>query len=99
MSGRPWKIEPDELIPKLRRLRERDRLSLKAISTRLGYSVEHLRKLCGRFKIYLRLKPQTDIDAAHEQNLGYAAEGARQHGNHPAVSEAKPDDTRPAGSL
>jgi hypothetical protein len=61
-AGRPWKIPPEQLEPHLRKLREQERLSLKVIAQRLGYSVDHLRKLCVKFRILLRLKPQTDVD-------------------------------------
>jgi hypothetical protein len=54
--GREPKIPYADLEPKLRQLREGERLSLKDIGRRLGYSVDHLRKLCVQWRILIRVK-------------------------------------------
>lgn len=54
LLGREPRIPYSDLEAKLRYLREGERLPIKAIASRLGYSVDHLRKLCVRFRILIR---------------------------------------------
>jgi hypothetical protein len=69
-NGRPCFIEPEILEPQLRQLREGG-LGLKVIGEQLGYSEDHIKKLCRRFKIYKNgLKPKrcvapSDSNEAH----------------------------------
>jgi hypothetical protein len=59
--GRPHKIAPGVIEPLLRQMRGERRMPLKKIASEIGYSVDHLKKLCTRFGIRIRsgLKPQT----------------------------------------
>jgi hypothetical protein len=57
--GREPKYPYPELEAKLRQLREGEKLALKVIAQRLGYSVDHLRKLCVRFRIRVRTTKQS----------------------------------------
>lgn len=59
--GRPPKIERGVIEPLLRQMRVERRMSLKKIAAEIGYSADHLKKLCTRFGIRIRtgLKPQT----------------------------------------
>lgn len=52
--GREPKIPYPELEAKLRQLREVEKLAQKVIAERLGYSVEHIKKLCVLFGIRVR---------------------------------------------
>ena len=97
LKGRPWRIQPDELEPLIRERRERGE-AYKVIGHALGYSGDRIRKLCGRWKIRKRLKTVNGLAEYGNQNVGFAAEGAGQHGNHPAVSEAKPNDSQLPGT-
>lgn len=54
LIGREPKMAYSDLEPKLRQLREGEKLGLKEISQRLGYSVDHLKKLCVKFGIRVR---------------------------------------------
>jgi hypothetical protein len=57
-NGRPQRVSYEELEPQLRQLREAG-LGLKVIGEQLGYSEDHVKKLCRVFKIYKNgLKPK-----------------------------------------
>lgn len=98
-AGRKPFIPYDELEPRLRELRVTHRLSVKELAQRLGYSVDHIRKLCVKFKIKIRnYNHKIVVDQAPKLQRPLVPEGAGQQGNHPAASEAKPSDTPQTGS-
>lgn len=67
-QGRPRKMSYADLEPLIRSLRE-EGLSLKAIGTRLGYSADHIKKLCTRFHIYERERSYNPIEGIASDEL------------------------------
>jgi hypothetical protein len=99
LTGRKPTIPYDQLEPRLRELRVVHGLSMKELSQRLGYSVDHVKKLCHRFKIKVRgLNPNKVIDQAPKLQRPLEPEGAGQQGNHPAASDSAPSNSPKAGT-
>src|SRR5688572_4144477 len=96
MAGRHPKIPPEILRPLLTELRASG-VAAKVIGGELGYSEGWIKILCSAWGIRKVFKYQRRIDPHAAKTVGFAAEGARQPANPPAVSEATPDDTPTRG--
>ena len=93
---RPPKVPYDRLEAMLRELRAGG-ATYKSIARGLGYHYDHIAKLCKRLGIK-QLKPSVGV--APGDHFGPNICGTvRPAQTEPAVSEAKPDDTRTSGSL
>ena len=98
-AGKKPNIPYDQLEPRLRELRVTHGLSMKELAQRLGYSVDHIKKLLHRFRITIRNNnPKKVVDDAHILKRPLEPEGAGRTGNHPAAPEATPGNSPQSGT-